>query len=110
MRLDRDRLLNILDARAAIERHRPKHQADFDANELVRVWCLRHAQIIGESAANVSHSESQSRPRPTTGSAAVACACTGRLTPGRRVTARVKPMPDPNDITGAPNPPYAAKP
>ncbi len=54
MRLDRDCLLDILDAIAAIERHQPKQQADFDADELVRVWCLRHVQIIGESAANLS--------------------------------------------------------
>lgn len=54
MRLDRDRLLDILDAIAAIERHQPADRADFDADELVRVWCLRHIQIIGESAANVS--------------------------------------------------------
>ncbi|MGE5155379.1 MAG: DUF86 domain-containing protein, partial [Bdellovibrio bacteriovorus] len=44
----------MLDAIAAIERHQPKHQTEFDSDELVRVWCLRHIQIIGESAANVS--------------------------------------------------------
>lgn len=54
MRLDRDRLLDILDAIAAIERHQPQSQADFDRDELVRVWCLRHVEIIGEAAANIS--------------------------------------------------------
>ena len=54
MRLDGDRLLDILDAIAAIERHQPPTQAEFDRNELVRVWCLRHVEIIGEAAANVS--------------------------------------------------------
>ena len=54
MRLDRDGPLDVLDAIVAIERHQPTHQPEFDTDELVRVWCLRHIQIIGVSAANVS--------------------------------------------------------
>lgn len=54
MRLDRDRLLDILEAIEAIERHLPRSKQDFDANELVRVWCLRHIEIIGEAAAKLS--------------------------------------------------------
>ncbi len=54
MRLDRERLLDILDAIASIERHQPAQREAFDQNELVRVWCLRHLEIIGEAATNLS--------------------------------------------------------
>ncbi len=54
MRLDLERLLDIVDAIEAIDRYRPDNKVDFDGNELVRVWCLRHLEIIGEAAANVS--------------------------------------------------------
>jgi uncharacterized protein with HEPN domain len=52
--LDRERLLDILEAIAAIERRRPARRAEFDQDELIQVWCLRHLEIIGEAAANVS--------------------------------------------------------
>jgi uncharacterized protein with HEPN domain len=54
VRPDRERLLDIVDAITAIERHQPSKRADFDENELVRVWCLRHVEIVGEAAAKVS--------------------------------------------------------
>lgn len=54
MRLDRERVLDILEAITAIERYNLQSKEEFDANELVRVWCLRHLEIIGEAAANIS--------------------------------------------------------
>lgn len=54
MRLDVERLQDILEAIEAIERHQPGDRAAFDADEMVRVWCLRHLEIIGEAAANLS--------------------------------------------------------
>ena len=54
MRLDRERLLDIIEAIEAIERYLPRNKQEFDANELVRVWCLRHIEIIGEAAAKLS--------------------------------------------------------
>jgi uncharacterized protein with HEPN domain len=54
MRLDRERLLDILDAIASIERHQPMQREAFDRNELVMVWCLRHLEIIGEAATKLS--------------------------------------------------------
>jgi uncharacterized protein with HEPN domain len=54
MRLDSDRVADMLDAIAAIERHKPSSEAEFDADEMVQVWILRHVQIIGEAAAGVS--------------------------------------------------------
>jgi uncharacterized protein with HEPN domain len=53
MRLDRERLLDIIEAIEAIERYLPRNKQEFDANELVRVWCLRHIEIIGEAAAKL---------------------------------------------------------
>jgi uncharacterized protein with HEPN domain len=45
-----ERLRDILEAIAALERHAPSGQAAFAQDELVQVWCLRHLQIIGEAA------------------------------------------------------------
>jgi len=65
VRLDRERLLDILEAIEAIERHLPSSKQEFDANELVRVWCLRHIEIIGEAAAKLSqHARDQAPELP----------------------------------------------
>lgn len=58
MRSTRQRLRDILDCIAAIRRHTSEGRARFDADELVRVWCLRHIEIIGEA---VSHLPSELR-------------------------------------------------
>ena len=50
MRDPKERLLDILDAIAAIERHRGRDKAAFERDELLQVWFLRHLQIIGEAA------------------------------------------------------------
>lgn len=50
MRDPAERLRDILEAIAAIERHRPEDKAHFEQNELVQVWCVRYLQIIGEAA------------------------------------------------------------
>ena len=54
MRLDEDRLLDILEAIEAVERYTVDGKEEFDRNELVRVWCLRHIEIVGEAAARIS--------------------------------------------------------
>jgi uncharacterized protein with HEPN domain len=54
MRLDQDRLYDILEAIEAINRYALKGKAEFDRNELVQVWCLKHLEIIGEAAAKLS--------------------------------------------------------
>jgi uncharacterized protein with HEPN domain len=53
MRADTDRLLDMLDAIAAIQEHAQSHEA-FDKDKMLRVWCLHHIVIIGEAAARVS--------------------------------------------------------
>jgi uncharacterized protein with HEPN domain len=50
MRDPRERLRDILDAIAAIERYRDRDKAAFEQDELLQVWFLRHLQIIGEAA------------------------------------------------------------
>ncbi len=50
MRDPKERLLDILDAIVAIERHRGRDKVAFERDELLQVWFLRHLQIIGEAA------------------------------------------------------------
>ncbi len=53
MRDPKERLRDMLEAIAAIERHLPANRDAFDRNELVQTWFLRHLQIIGEAARSV---------------------------------------------------------
>jgi uncharacterized protein with HEPN domain len=48
-----ERLRNMLDAIAAIERYRDRDRASFDRDELLQVWFLRHLQILGEAASGL---------------------------------------------------------
>jgi uncharacterized protein with HEPN domain len=50
MRRDDERLLDILDALAAIERYASKGKQAFKEQELIQVWIVHHFQIIGEAA------------------------------------------------------------
>jgi uncharacterized protein with HEPN domain len=50
VREPKERVLDILDAIAAIERHPGQDKATFERDELLQVWFLRHLQIIGEAA------------------------------------------------------------
>jgi len=45
-----ERLRDILEAAAAIQRHVPSNREAFDENELLHGWFVRHLQIIGEAA------------------------------------------------------------
>jgi uncharacterized protein with HEPN domain len=45
-----ERLRDILDAIAAIQRRTPADKTAFELDELVQVWCLHNLQIIGEAA------------------------------------------------------------
>jgi len=49
MRDPKERLRDILDAIAAIERYRDSVREQFRHDELLQVWFLRHLQIIGEA-------------------------------------------------------------
>lgn len=50
MRDPRERLKDILEAIAAIERYLSRGREAFEQDELLQVWFLRHLQIIGEAA------------------------------------------------------------
>ena len=50
MRDPAERLRDILEAVAAIERYADRDKQAFQADELLQGWYLRHLQIIGEAA------------------------------------------------------------
>ncbi len=50
MRQEAERLQDILDAIAAIERYASQGRQAFDEQELIQVWVVHHLQIIGEAA------------------------------------------------------------
>jgi uncharacterized protein with HEPN domain len=54
LRGDTERLQDILDAIAAIRRYTGAGRDRFDQDELVRVWCARHLEVVGESVAGLS--------------------------------------------------------
>jgi uncharacterized protein with HEPN domain len=54
MRHDAERLQDVLDAIEAIERYTSSGRARFDADELVRVFCLHHIEVIGEAVSRLS--------------------------------------------------------
>ena len=50
MRDPKERLRNILDAVANIERYAVRGRQAFESDELIQNWFVRHLQIIGEAA------------------------------------------------------------
>lgn len=50
MRDPKERLRDILEAIAALERHQGGGRKAFETDELLQAWFLRHLQIIGEAA------------------------------------------------------------
>lgn len=50
MRDPQERLRDILEAIAAVERYSDRDRAAFEEDELLQAWFLRHLQIIGEAA------------------------------------------------------------
>jgi len=50
MRDPKERLRDILEAIAAIDRYHDRVRSAFEQDELLQVWFLRHLQIIGEAA------------------------------------------------------------
>lgn len=62
MRRDAQRLRDVLEAIAAIERHTAGGRRAFDADELVRVWCLKHVEIVGEALGRLSEEFKRDHP------------------------------------------------
>lgn len=53
MRDPKERLSDILDAIARIERYAARGREAFEQDELIQVWMCHHLQIIGEAATNL---------------------------------------------------------
>lgn len=62
MRADRERLQDVLEAIDAICRHTQDGREAFDQDELIRVWCLHHIEIIGEAISGVSATTREMAP------------------------------------------------
>ncbi|NET62793.1 MAG: DUF86 domain-containing protein [Symploca sp. SIO2E6] len=54
MRDDGERLQDILEAIAQVEKYSVRGRQVFDQDELVQVWIVHHLQIIGEAANSLS--------------------------------------------------------
>jgi len=54
MRDDRQRLLDILEAVANLEKYASRGYEEFSGNELIRIWIAYYLQVIGEAAASLS--------------------------------------------------------
>jgi uncharacterized protein with HEPN domain len=54
MRDDRERLRDILEAIARIEKYAARGRHAFEEDELVQTWIVHHMQIIGEAARKLS--------------------------------------------------------
>lgn len=54
MRVDLERLRDILEAIARIERYAARGREVLERDELVQTWIIHHIQIIGEAARQLS--------------------------------------------------------
>jgi uncharacterized protein with HEPN domain len=54
MRDDQERLLDILEAIARIEKYAARGRSAFEQEELVQIWTVHYLQVIGEAAAKIS--------------------------------------------------------
>ncbi len=63
MRDDCQRLLDIRDAIERIQRYTASGRRQFDSDELVQTWVLRHLQIIGEAARGLTQECKAQQPQ-----------------------------------------------
>lgn len=63
MRDDRERLLDILDAIAKIDKYAGRGRAVFASDELIQTWVINQLRIIGEAARALSESTKRRRPQ-----------------------------------------------
>ena len=62
MRDDRQRMLDIQEAIAYIEKYTVRGRAAFDQDELIQTWVVHHLQIIGEASRGISQSFRDQHP------------------------------------------------
>jgi uncharacterized protein with HEPN domain len=54
MRSDIERLKDIAEAVAAVEKYATRGRSAFEKDELIQTWVLHHLLILGEAAAKIS--------------------------------------------------------
>ena len=62
MRDPQERLRDILDAIARIERYAARGREAFEQDELIQVWIVHHLQVIGEAAAQLGQNFHDAHP------------------------------------------------
>ena len=62
MRDPKERLKDILEAIANIERYAARGREAFEQDELIQTWILYHLQLIGEAAARLGRTFHQAHP------------------------------------------------
>jgi uncharacterized protein with HEPN domain len=62
MREPKERLKDILEAIAKIERYATRGREVFEQEELIQTWVLYHIQLIGEAAARLGKAFHESHP------------------------------------------------
>ena len=62
MRDIQERFKDMLEAIERIERYAAKGQTEFETNELIQNWFVRHLQIIGEAARAIPQNERDEYP------------------------------------------------
>lgn len=62
MRRPSERLKDMLDAIARIERYAARGREAFEQEELIQVWFLHHLQLIGEAAAQLGKTFHNAHP------------------------------------------------
>ena len=63
MRKDPERLQDILEAIAQIEKYAVQGKVEFQRNELIQVWIIYYLQIIGEASSSLSQELTNKYPR-----------------------------------------------
>lgn len=64
MRSDRERIADILESIAAIDRYKDRGREVVERDELLRVFVLYHLQVIGEAASELSEQFRADHPDP----------------------------------------------
>jgi uncharacterized protein with HEPN domain len=62
MRDPKERLKDILEAIAKIERYAARGREAFEQDELIQTWILYHLQLIGEAAAQLGRAFHEAHP------------------------------------------------
>ncbi len=62
MRDPKERLRDILDAIARIERYAARGRGAFGQDELIQVWMVHHIQLIGEAANKLGRDFHEAHP------------------------------------------------